>query len=327
MDLSTIVHDLNIPVPPEVLVGIGTSDDAGVYKIGPDLNLVLTADFITPPCDDPFLFGRIAAANSLSDVYAMGGVPRVVLNLCCFPDKGISKETLTEILRGGLATTLESGAALIGGHTVKDDELKYGLSVTGLVRDADIKTNAAARAGDILILTKPIGTGLVVSGLRGGLISDEQALPVFERMAQLNKTACEVMLNVGGAHGVTDVTGFGLAGHSWEMARAAKLGFRFYFSRIPRWPISEVLAAQGVRTGVTRSNGQAVEGIIQFDAAIPPEQQMLLYDPQTAGGLLISVDPSRADKMLARLIDAGIADAAICGEVFADPEPHLEIEL
>lgn len=325
VDLSAIVHELQIPVPPEVIVGIGTSDDAGVYRLGPDLNLVLTADFITPPCDDPFMFGRIAAANSLSDVYAMGGTPRVALNLCCFPTRGIPRAQLSEILKGGLATINESGAALIGGHTVRDDELKYGLSVTGLVRDADIKANAGAKVGDTIILTKPVGTGVVVTSLGAGRVPLERAQPVLERMAELNKTACEVMLAAGGAHGVTDITGFGLGGHSWEVAKGSNVGIRFQYDRIPRWEISEELIASGVRTGVTVSNGKSLEGHIQFDERLSEVQRSLFYDPQTSGGLLITVDPDKADEMLRRLHDAGITDAAICGETFAATAPHLEV--
>ena len=326
MDLSAIVSELDIPVPSEVLVGITTGDDAGVYRIAPDLNLVLTADFITPPCDDPYLYGRIAAANSLSDVYAMGGTPRAALNLCCFPVKGIAKATLTEILRGGLDTLTKAGAALVGGHTVRDDELKYGLSVTGVVRDADMKTNAAARPGDVLVLTKPVGTGVVVTGLRGGLISETEARPVLEAMAELNHTACAVMLAFGGANAVTDITGFGLGGHALEVADASRVGLRFFYSRTPRWPISESLIARGVRSGVTLADGEPAEKRIRFDSEIAPAQQMLFYDPQTSGGLLISVDPGQAEPLLRRLIDAGVKDASICGEVFATEKPHLEIE-
>jgi selenide,water dikinase len=325
VDLSAIVHELEIPVPPEVIVGVGTADDAGVYRIGPDLNLVMTADFITPPCDDAYLFGRIAAANSLSDVYAMGGTPRAVLNLCCFPTKGIPQHQLAEILKGGLETIRQSGAALIGGHTVKDDELKYGLSVTGLVRDSDIKANAHAKPGDIIILTKPVGTGVVVSSLPSGRVGLEQALPVLNRMAELNKTACDVMLAVGGAHGVTDITGFGLAGHTWEVASASKVGIRLYFEKIPRWKISEDLINQGVRVGMAGANAQSLEGHIEFDRWIIESQRALFFDPQTSGGLLMTVDPAKADEMLRRLHDAGIVDAAICGETFAAAQPHLEI--
>jgi selenide, water dikinase len=325
LDLSAIVHELEIPVPPEVIIGVGTADDAGVYRVGPDLNLVMTADFITPPCDDAFLFGRIAASNSLSDVYAMGGTPRAVLNLCCFPTRGIDRSQLSDILKGGLETIKESGAALIGGHTVRDDELKYGLSVTGLVRDADIKANAGAKVGDVLILTKPVGTGVIVTGLRSGAIDWTKAQPILNRMAELNKTACEIMLSVGGAHGVTDITGFGLGGHSWEVANASGVGLRFHYSLVPRWAVSEELIAHGVRTGATSANAAALANHIRFEDAITEEQKSLFYDPQTSGGLLITVDPANADEMLKRLHDAGIGDAAICGETFATAEAHLEV--
>ncbi|MEW5702364.1 MAG: selenide, water dikinase SelD [Candidatus Zixiibacteriota bacterium] len=325
VDLSAIVRDLDIPVPAEVLVGITTGDDAGVYRIAPDLNLVLTADFITPPCDDPHLFGRIAAANALSDVYAMGGTPKAALNLCCFPTRGITQPTLTEILRGGLDTLTKAGVALIGGHTVRDEELKYGLSVTGIVRDADIKTNAAARVGDLLILTKPLGTGIVVTGLRGGLITEVEARPVLEAMAELNHTACAVMLAFGGVHGVTDITGFGLAGHAWEMAQASRVGLRFMESRIPRWPLCDSLVARGVKSAVKLTGNEPLETKVRVDARIDAARQMLFFDPQTSGGLLMSVDPGQAEPMLRRLEDAGLKDAAICGEVMAAEVPHIEV--
>jgi selenide,water dikinase len=324
-DLSAIVRNLKIPVPPEVLVGISTSDDAGIYRLAPGINIVLTADFITPPCDDAFLYGRIAAANSISDVYAMGGEPKAALNLCCFPTNGASPTQLSEILRGGLDAITEAGAALIGGHTVRDEELKYGLSVTGVVSDANIQTNAGARVGDRLILTKPVGIGVVVSAMKSGIIPQSEGLPVLKRMGQLNKTAAEVTHSVGGVHGVTDITGFGLGGHSWEMASGSKVGVRYYYSRIPRWPVGERLIADGLSTGVTRSNAAALEGKIRFDAKLPEWQRSLFYDPQTSGGLLISVAPDKADLMLTRLVDAGIEDAAICGEIFETKEPHLDV--
>lgn len=327
MDLHRIVDELDVPSPPEVIVGLGTSDDAGVYRIGPDLSLVLTADFITPPCDDPFLYGQIAAANSLSDVYAMGGTPKAVLNLCCFPTRGIAGELLTEIMRGGLEVTTLAGAVLIGGHTVKDNELKYGLSVTGIVRDADLKTNAGAKPGDVVILTKRIGTGVIVNGLRAEQIDWAVAHPVLKKMAELNKSACEAMLGFDGTHGVTDITGFGLAGHSFEVAQASSVGVRFRFADIPRWTISEQLIAAGASTGVTASNAQALDGKIRITESLDPIQRSILFDPQTSGGLLITIDERQAQLLLNRLIDMGIEDAAICGEVFATDEPHLEIVL
>lgn len=323
VDLNEIVQHLDIPSPPEVLVGVKTSDDAGVYRIGPNLNLVVTADFIAPTCDDPRLYGRIAAANSLSDVYAMGGMPKVALNLCCFPASGIDKGTLTEILRGGLDKITEAGAVLIGGHTVKDNELKYGLSVTGLVGDMDIKTNAGARVGDVLILTKPIGTGVVMSAQKSGLIDEAKALPVLERMAELNKTT-SMLMNEAGAHAATDITGFGLAGHAIEMADASGVGIRFSSSRVPCWPLAEELVKGGVRTGVILAKGTDLEERVAFADRVPPERRKLFFDPQTSGGLLIALEQKDADRLLKQLADAGIEDTAICGEVFATGRPCVE---
>jgi selenide,water dikinase len=325
VDLHEIIRHLDVPSPPEVLVGMKTSDDAGVYRIGPDLNLVLTADFILPTCDDPYLYGRIAAANSLSDVYAMGGTPKAALNLCCFPPRGLDKSVFIEILRGGLDAITESGAVLIGGHTVKDNELKYGLAVTGIVKDKDIKTNAGARAGDVLILTKPIGTGVVMSAQRSGLIGEHQAMPVLQRMAQLNKIAAALM-NEFGAHAATDITGFGLAGHALEVAEASGAGLRFYSGRVPRWAVAEELVKGGVRTGVTLARGQALDERIVFDGSVAPEQRSLFFDPQTSGGLLIAITQDAGQHLLQRLSDAGINDAAICGEVFASERPVLEVQ-
>ena len=319
------MKNLQVPVPPEVLVGLRTSDDAGVYRLAGDLCLVVTADFITPTCDDPFLYGRIAAANSLSDVYAMGGEPKVALNLCCFPTKGPDKGILTDILRGGLETINDSGATLIGGHTVKDNELKYGLSVTGIVREKDIKANAGAKPGDLVVLTKPLGTGVVLSGNKSGLADAKTVDHVLQRMAELNRTACEIM-NAVGANAATDVTGFGLGGHSYEVAKASKVGIRYFESKVPRWSLAESLIQKGVKTGVTLANGQSLESKVRFAEGIGSEKQMLFFDPQTSGGLLIFAPEPQAREIHKRLVDAGIEDAAICGEVFSTDRPHLEIE-
>lgn len=326
MDLEAIVRDLQVSASPEVIVGLNTRDDAGVYRIGEGLSIVLTADFIAPTCDDPRMFGRIAAANSLSDVYAMGGEPKAALNLCCFPLSGIEKEVLTEILRGGLDSINESGASLVGGHTVKDNELKYGLSVTGLVRDEDLKTNAAARPGDLIILTKPIGTGVVMAGCKKGVVSDADSTPVMERMAQLNRSACAAMVATG-AHSATDVTGFGLAGHALEMATASKVGIRFHAQKIPVWPLAEALVRDGIKTGVTLGDKQFTDEKISIADGIPAERRALIFDPQTSGGLLIAITESKAHELIKRLIDSGITDAAICGEVFASPKSRLEFRL
>lgn len=311
-------------MPPEVIVGLHTSDDAGVYRLDGDLCLITTADFITPTCDDPYLFGQIAAANSLSDIYAMGGQPKTCLNLCCFPTRGIKQEWLTDILRGGLQKITEAGAVLIGGHTVKDDVLKYGLSVTGIAREGDLTTNSGARPGDVLILTKPLGTGIVMAGAKRGLIDDIDSRPILNRMAQLNRTACEAMRAVG-VHAATDVTGFGLAGHGYEIARASRVGIRFFDGRVPRWDVIDDLITRGVKTGVKLSAGDEPDYPIRFDAGIPSDRQMLYLDPQTSGGLLISVPERKSADLQTRLVEAGIGDAAICGEVFVADRPYVEI--
>ncbi len=325
MDLDAIVQQLDIPTPPEVLVGLQTSDDAGVYRLDGDLCLVMTADIINPTCDDPYLFGRIAAANSLSDVYAMGGQPKTCLNLCCFPNKGIDRNWLTEILRGSLSTITEADAVLLGGHTVKDDVLKYGLSVTGLVKERDLTPNSGAKPGDVLILTKPIGTGVVMAGAKKGLVDDTAATPIYERMAQLNRSACAAMIAVG-VNAATDITGFGLCGHGYEVAKASVVGIRFFDEKVPCWGLAEELIRRGIKTGVKLAENDSLTEIVQFHRDIPTARQQLYVDPQTSGGLLISVPENKSAKLLQRLRDSGIDDAAICGEVFEAKRPHLEIE-
>jgi selenide,water dikinase len=219
VDLAEILKHLGTDrsTDPNLLVGLETSDDAGVYQLSDSIALVQTVDFVTPTCDDPVLFGQIAAANSLSDVYAMGGKPINALNVCCFPQEGIEDSILAEILRGGLSKIQEAGAVLVGGHTVKDSELKYGLSVTGIVHPQKILRNSTCKPGDKIVLTKRIGTGVIVSGFKNDLITWEQASPAMESMAMLNKIASETALEVG-VNACTDVSGFGLAGHLCEMA-------------------------------------------------------------------------------------------------------------
>ncbi|MCI0596645.1 MAG: selenide, water dikinase SelD, partial [candidate division Zixibacteria bacterium] len=309
-----------------VLVGVETADDAGVYHLSDDINLVQTADFITPPVDDPFLYGRIAAANSLSDVYAMGGRPLTALNLCCFPPAGVDKEHLTEILRGGLEAIKEAGAALVGGHTVKDEELKYGLSVTGIVRKADIKRNSTAKVGDKLILTKPIGTGVIVGGTKRGLLPPDGVIRrAAAHMATLNATASKQMVEFG-ASACTDVTGFGLAGHAFEMAKGSGVGIRFWAGKVPHYPESLEMIRQGVRTGLTQPNFHSVEGHFKPDATLPQELVGLFFDPQTSGGLLISIAAEKASALLDVLHKDGIKEAEIIGEVFAAAGPQIVIE-
>jgi len=326
VDLHDIVGSLKIPKNEAVLVGIETADDAGVFHISDDINLVQTADFITPPLDDPFLFGKIAAANSLSDVYAMGGRPLTALNLCCFPATGVDKETLAEILRGGLEAINESGAALVGGHTVKDEELKYGLSVTGIVKKADIKRNSTAKPGDKLILTKRIGTGVIVTGTRMGRLPPDGIIrQVAADMACLNAKASRRMVEFG-ASACTDVTGFGLAGHSFEVAKGSGVGIRFWGSKIPHYPESLEMIRQGVRTGVTMSNRQSVGEYFRADSSLPDELVWLFFDPQTSGGPLISIAAERAQALLDAIRSDGVREAEIVGEVFASGKPEIVVE-
>ena len=307
-----------------LLVGIETSDDAAVYKISDDTALVQTADFITPIINDPFMYGQVAASNSISDVYAMGGRPITVLNLCCFPSKGVDLDTLGLILQGGLATTEEAGALLVGGHTVKDDELKYGLSVTGLVHPDKVTPNTGARAGDKLILTKPIGTGVHISGGKRGVLAPEKLKAAGKVMATLNKTAAETMVEFG-VKGCTDITGFALGGHGMEMAAGSNVGMRIHLDEIPRFPDTVELFGMGVMTGVTRENAKLVEGKVQFADGISEIEQNFLYDPQTSGGLLIAVRESDADGLLKKLLERGVEESRIIGECFEADKPHIEV--
>ena len=222
-----MLHELNIPRDENVIVGTETNDDAGVYRLSADLALVQTADYITPVVDDPFLFGQVAAANSLSDVYAMGGRPLTVLNLCNFPPEGLENKHFLEILKGGLSKTVEAGATLLGGHTVKDPELKYGLSVTGLIDPRKVVRNATPRVGDKLVLTKKIGSGVLITGFKQKRIGFDVLDRAVQVMATLNKVACETMMEFD-PHACTDITGFGLTGHTLWMVKGANVGITLY---------------------------------------------------------------------------------------------------
>jgi len=309
---------------PNLLVGFETGDDAGVYRLTDDLALVQTVDYITPVVDDPFLFGQVAAANSISDVYAMGGRPLTAMNCCNFPAKNIDKASLRRILEGGFSKIKEAGATLVGGHTVRDDELKYGLSVTGLIDPRRILTNAAARPGDHLVLTKPIGTGVIITGYRRGLASEDLLMRAVNWMAALNRTACETMLEFD-SHACTDITGFGLSGHALGMAKASKVRMRFRFRDIPKYEESLDLIGQGIATSVTGSNMQVAQDAMTFSGTFSDDEKWLIVDPQTSGGLLITLPADQAPALVARLRERGNAIAAVIGEVVpADGRPGLE---
>ena len=326
MDLSEIVKEFAgaAKTDPNLLVGFETGDDAGVYRLTDDLALVQTVDYITPVVDDPFLFGQVAAANSISDVYAMGGRPLTAMNLCNFPAKNIDRTSLRRILEGGFSKIKEAGATLVGGHTVRDDELKYGLSVTGLINPKRILTNAAAKAGDHLVLTKPVGTGVIITGYRRGLADEDLLLRAVNWMAALNRTACETMLEFD-SHACTDITGFGLSGHALGMAKGSNVRMRIRFNDVPRYEESLDLIGQGVATSVTGSNLQVAKDYLTFSGNFTDEEKWLVVDPQTSGGLLISLPADQAPRLVGRLRERGNQVAAVIGEVVpSDGKPGLE---
>lgn len=305
-----------------MIVGLKLADDAGVYKLRDDLAIVQTIDFITAIVDDPFTFGMIAAANSLSDIYAMGGKPITAMNIVCFPSETLDMSILTRILEGALAKLNEAKVILIGGHSVKDEELKYGLSVTGVIHPQKVITRSGAKIGDKLILTKPLGTGILTTALKAGLLGDETKAKLIEQMATLNMKAAEIMVSLG-AHACTDITGFGLIGHACEIAKNSGVSIELYYDRVPY--ISEVLGfdEMGLSPEGMYANREFRAAMTEGADRVPEGLLDILYDPQTSGGLLISVSPETADMMLNQLRQAGAKEAAIVGQVVAGPEGKI----
>jgi selenide, water dikinase len=293
------------PFDPRVLVGYNTADDAGVFQLSDELALVQTVDFFTPIVDDPFMYGQISAANSLSDIYAMGGKPLTALNIVGFPKNIFPLDVLAEILRGGQEKAQEAGAVILGGHTIGDDELKYGLAVTGVVHPAHILTNAAAHPGDVLILTKAIGVGTITTALKAGKAEDEWIIRISRQMVMLNKAAAEACLAVG-VHAVTDISGFGLLGHALEMAQASRVGMQLDFLAIPIIAEAVITTAAGFVPGGTKANHLFSAPSVEYAEHLSREQQWLLNDPQTSGGLLIAVAAEKAPELQRRLGDAGV---------------------
>ncbi len=300
------------PVP-ELIVGNETSDDAGVYKLTDSIALIQTVDYFTPIVDDPYMFGQIAAANSLSDVYAMGGEPKTVMNIVGFPIKKLGAQVLGDIMRGAADKVKEAGAITVGGHSVDDQEPKFGLSVTGLVHPDKVWKNVGAKPGDVLILTKPIGVGIMTTGIKRGAVTAEQERIVTETMAMLNKTAAEVLTNYQ-PHSVTDVTGFGLLGHGSEMARGSEVSFDISLSQVPILDGAVDLAKAGVVPGGSKSNHKWLsEDVVYGD--ILPEEQLVLCDAVTSGGLLVSISEEEANSCVEALHSRGISVASIIGRV------------
>ena len=323
-DLDQILKELPLPRDPNVLVGLETSDDAGVYKLTDEIALVQTVDFFTPIVDDPFTFGQVAAANALSDVYAMGGKPLTAMNLVAFPIKTLSSSILKEILLGGLSKMAEAGVALVGGHTVEDPELKYGLSVTGIIHPDKILSNAKALPGDQLVLTKPIGTGIISTALKGGMASEEAVSKMVETMVALNRKASEQM-RAFGAHSCTDITGFGFIGHALEMAVASQVGMVIRSERIPILPGALEYATLGLIPGGAHSNRKFYSCKVEVDVTVLALLVDLLYDPQTSGGLLIALPSGKAEGLVESLRKEGIPDASVVGEVVHGPPGKMKI--
>lgn len=310
--------DLGVPGDPRLLAGIGGGEDAGVYRLNDDTALIQTVDFFTPIVDDPYLFGRIAAANALSDVYAMGGQPLLAMNLVAFPIKKMDCSVLRAILKGGLDTLTEAGALLVGGHSIEDDEIKYGLALTGTVHPDRVLLNSGAQPGDQLLLTKPLGTGIIATALKGGLAGTASEAMIGRVMAFLNQQAAQVMTTVGGVHGCTDITGFGLIGHLQEMAAASKVAIRLKATAVPLLPETLNFAGMGIIPAGAHSNRSHYRQFVQSDLDQADPLEMVLYDPQTSGGLLIAAPPEAIAAMAAELAQLEYPlDYGVIGEVVA----------
>lgn len=307
-----------------MLVGTSTADDAAVYHLDGDTALIQTIDYFTPVVDDPYDFGRIAAANALSDIYAMGGTPILALNIVGFPSKTLGMDMLADILRGGADVAAEAGISIVGGHTIDDKEPKYGLSVTGLVDPDEVMTNSTAKVGDRLVLTKPLGVGIVTTGIKRQVVSEETLKRVVHLMTALNKTAAEAMRQVG-AHACTDVTGFGLLGHLHEMCEGSGVGARIVLSEIPVLVEAWELVREGVCPGGTKANLAFLEDTVQFEDGITEEQQLVLADAQTSGGLLIAVAPEKADGLIEALKEVNTLASADIGEVVKDAKHQIAV--
>jgi selenide,water dikinase len=335
--LDTVLGKLARQHDPNVLVGFDKADDAGVYLIGPDQAMVQTVDFFTPIVDDPYTFGQIAATNSLSDVYAMGGRPVTALAMVCFPEKG-DFDVLERILAGGLSKMIEAGCTVVGGHSIRDPEIKFGYSVTGLIHPQLVLTNSGAQSGDKLIFTKAIGTGVISTAIKKGKARESWIEAATRSMRTLNKRAAEVVSDLrsperAGApvptqpfaiHAMTDVTGFGLIGHAREMALGSNVSLRFFASEVPLLDGAIECVREGFIPGGLKANREFAECMVGYDEGVPEEIRTLLYDPQTAGGLLISVAAGDVDQLLQSL-QAAEVPARLIGEVIAAQKPTITV--
>lgn len=309
---------------PNLIVGMEHGEDAGVYKLRDDLAIVQTLDFFTPIVDDPYTFGQIAAANALSDIYAMGGRPLTAMNIVCFPINKMDISILRSILGGGLNKMHEAGVVLVGGHSVDDTELKYGLSVTGVIHPEKVILNRGAKVGDKLILTKPLGTGIVSTALKGGVAGAALAMESTRYMTMLNRKAAELMSTTT-VHACTDITGFGFLGHGVEMVENTDTGMLIHADAVPFFLGVRELAEKGVTPGGLHRNRKFRLAQIESDPACPEWMIDILFDPQTAGGLLIALPGGEADKLLEAMHAAGIREATIVGKIIGSPPGKIRV--
>jgi selenide,water dikinase len=307
-----------------LLVGYETSDDGAVYRVSPDIALVSTVDYITPPVDDPWWFGQIAAANSLSDIYAMGGKPLTALNLVMFPSKKLDLGILRDILRGGSGKIKEAGAAMAGGHSVDDNEPKYGLAVTGRIHPQRILTNRGCRVGDVFILTKPLGTGVLFNANRSGKLPYRELEAILPQVADLNRKAIQAALDFA-VNACTDITGFGILGHTLEMARASGVQVEIHYDRLPFYPNALGMYQKGENTGSNKANRQLADGFWEAARSLTSEAEELLFDPQTSGGLLLSVPGAEADDLVKALHAVGVDTAVCIAQVVEAERPFVRV--
>ncbi|MCG2584265.1 selenide, water dikinase SelD [Massilia sp. TS11] len=317
--LSDILkHTQGFPMPKELMVGIETSDDAAVYRLNDEQALIATTDFFMPIVDDPYDFGRIAATNAISDVYAMGGTPIMALALVGMPINKLPLEVIGQILKGGESICAEAGIPIAGGHTIDSVEPIYGLVVLGLVHPDKVKRNADARPGDVLILGKPLGVGVLSAALKKGALSEAGYAAMIANTTKLNKPG-KALSELSGVHALTDVTGFGLLGHTLELARGAGLSAHIDMHRVPLLPGVEQLAQDGYFTGASGRNWQSYGAQVRLGAQISPAQQALLTDPQTSGGLLVACDPASVDAVLTTFAKEGFGHASVIGQMQTGP--------
>lgn len=305
-------------------MGTETHDDAGVYRLRPDLAIVQTIDFFPPVVDDPFVYGQIAASNALSDIYAMGGVPVTALNMAGFPDDQLDFKILGAIIAGGAERCSAAGCSVVGGHTVRDTEIKFGLSVTGTIHPDRILTNATARSGDVLVLTKPLGTGFITTAAKKQKCPSDLLKTACDSMIELNKSACDAMLAVG-VSAATDITGFGLAGHAMEMAHGSNVTLAIDLSKLPLFAGIDQIDVTRFRTRASKTNREYTESGTRFEGTPNSTRLEFFYDAQTSGGLLISVPAAKANDLLKRLAEARTPAAAVIGEVREFGGKHLVV--